>query len=142
MKSFSEYPQKNRIAIAVGFALIAIGACGLAYEYYSVGWWRRLVDDAHLVVVAAFPIALIVLAACLASTWGRKTLDSVLHSKVKRPIYASRTDRRIAGVCGGFAASRQVNSGFVRLVVLLLFVAFPLTVIVLYSIAAIVIEPE
>lgn len=142
MKSFSDYPQKNRVAIVVGSALVVAGLLGVVFEYFQVPWWHRLLDGAHIALVAAFPLSIIVLAACLASTQGRSALDAMAHPKVKRPVFTSRTDRRIAGVCGGFAASRQVKSGFVRLVVLLLFVAFPLTVVVLYVIAAFVIKPE
>ena len=142
MKSFSDYPQKNRVAIVVGFTLIVAGVLGVVFEYFQVSWWHRLIDGAHLALVAAFPFAIIILAACLASTQGRSSLDAMVHPKVKRPVFTSRTDRRIAGVCGGIAASRQVKAGFVRLIVLLLFVAFPLTVTVLYVIAAFAIKPE
>lgn len=142
MKSFSDYPQRNRIAIAVGGALVVAGVLGVVFEYFRVPWWHRLIDGAHVALVAAFPFAIIILAACLASTLGRSSLDALVHPRVKRPIFTSRTDRRIAGVCGGIAASRQVKSGFVRLIVLLLFVAFPLTVVVLYTIAALAIKPE
>lgn len=142
MKSFSDYPQKNRVAIAVGGVLVATGVFGVVFEYFQVPWWHWLIDGAHLVLVAAFPLAIIILAACLASTQGRSSLDAMVHPKVKRPVFTSRTDRRIAGVCGGIAASRQVKAGFVRLIVLLLFVAFPLTVAVLYVIAAFAIKPE
>lgn len=142
MKSFSDYPQRNRVAIVVGCALVAAGVLGVVFEYFQVPWWHRLIDGAHFVLVAAFPFAIIILAACLASAQGRSSLDAMVHPKAKRPVFTSRTDRRIAGVCGGIAASRQVKAGFVRLIVLLLFVAFPLAVIVLYVIAAFAIKPE
>ena len=67
MKSFSDYPQKNRVAIVVGLTLIVAGVLGVVFEYFQVSWWHRLIDGAHLALVAAFPFAIIILAACLAS---------------------------------------------------------------------------
>lgn len=142
MKSFSDYPRKNRIAIIAGSALILAGAYGLAREYFLVDWWHVVVDRAHYALVACFPFAIIILAACIAGPSGRKAIDEIVHSKAKRPVFASRSDRRVCGICGGFAASRQVDPGFVRLVALLLFVAFPLLAPAAYLMAAAFIEPE
>ena len=142
MKSFFDYPRKSRIMIVAGSLLLLFGICGLAYEYHSVQWWHLLVDRVHLAIVAMFPIVVILLGACLASRSGREMLDELLHPKAKRPVHRSREDRRVMGLCGGFAESRQANSSFVRLIVLLLFAAFPTTVLIVYLILTVLVDSE
>lgn len=60
-----------------------------------------------------------------------------------KKLYRSRTDKKLAGVCGGLAAYFDIDSTIIRLIVVAL-VVFAGTGLLAYIIAALVIpeEPE
>ena len=62
---------------------------------------------------------------------------------MQKKLYRSRTDKKVAGVCGGVAAYFNIDSTIVRLVFVLL-VVFAGTGLLAYLIAALVMpeEPE
>ena len=62
---------------------------------------------------------------------------------MEKKLYRSRTDKKIAGVCGGIAAYFNIDSTIIRLAVVAL-VVFGGTGLLAYLIAALVIpeEPE
>ena len=58
---------------------------------------------------------------------------------MKKKLYKSRTDRKLAGVCGGIAEYLNMDSTIVRLIVAILFFGFG-TGLLAYIIAALVME--
>lgn len=142
MKRYSDNSRMQRFLVVVGCLLIVAGIIGLLNEYLLVEWWRIIVDQARRVCHAAIPIALIVLGAYLMWTSRKGVLGNVVHPKIKASVSRSRNDRRIFGVCGGFARSRSIDSIYVRIAVLLLFVAFPAPVLFLYMLLALVFPLE
>ena len=58
---------------------------------------------------------------------------------MKKKLYKSRTDRKLAGVCGGIAEYLNMDSTIVRLIVAILVLGFG-TGILAYIIAALVME--
>lgn len=142
MRSFRDYPAKERAVIVFGWSLVLLGILGMVWEYYLVSWWHLLVDQAIRITRGLSPLAIIALVACLAGSWGRSQIACAKRHKPAGPIQASRSDRRILGVCGGFAEARQLDAAFVRTVALLLFVAFPAVVTVVYLVTGLALELE
>lgn len=58
---------------------------------------------------------------------------------MKKKLYKSRTDRKLAGVCGGIAEYLNMDSTIVRLLVAILFFGFG-TGLLAYIIAALIME--
>ena len=58
---------------------------------------------------------------------------------MKKKLYKSRTDRKLAGVCGGLAEYLNMDATIVRLIVAILFLTFG-SGLLLYIIAALVME--
>ena len=58
---------------------------------------------------------------------------------MKKKLYKSRTDRKLAGVCGGIAEYLNMDSTIVRLIIAILVLGFG-TGILAYIIAALVMD--
>ena len=134
MRSYHDYPRKNRIAIVVGTALVVAGVIGAIGSYLRVPWWHDFFDTLTTTLDYALPVALILFCAWIAVLSRKGVLPKIMHPEVKRPLVRSRSDRRVFGVCGGFAASRKIDSFYIRVGALLLLIAFPLLSILVYSI--------
>ena len=142
MKNFSDYPRRERTVIVAGIVLVCLGVLGLLNGYVAVSWWNYLLGGLVRLVRRLLPVALILLGVLV--IWGSRTgrLHNLLHQGSGSGIHRSLTDRRILGVCGGIAQSRNVDSTFVRLAIILIFVAFPLLTTVAYILLAIAMQPE
>lgn len=142
MKGFSDYPRNERSLIVAGIVLVCLGVVGLVNGYVAVSWWNFLLGNVVRAIRGLLPLALVLLGALL--IWGSRTgrLQNFLHASGGSGFHRSLTDRRILGVCGGIAQSRNVDATFVRLAVILIAIAFPLLTVVAYVILAILMQPE
>lgn len=59
-----------------------------------------------------------------------------------KKLYRSKTDRRVAGVCGGLAAYFGVDANIVRLATLFLFLVTGLVPVTMLYVAAAILVPE
>ena len=142
MRGYHDYPRRNRVAIVFGVILVLIGVGGIVNEYLAVGWWRVFIDQIRDLLAFMLPFALILLGAWLVYASRKGVLVKAVHPKEKRVFARSRSDRRVFGVCGGFAASRQVDVFYVRVAVLLLLLAFPLLTSVAYILVTVLTPSE
>lgn len=142
MRNYSDKPRSQRFLIVLGIALIIGGVVGLLNEYLLVGWWHVFVDNLRMLLHGALPIALIAFGAYLMWASRKGILSGALHPRSKIRLRRSRTDRRLCGVCGGFARSRQIDSIYVRIAVLLIALAFPFATTVVYFLVAVVVPAE
>ena len=142
MKSFSDYPRHDRTLIVAGIVFVCVGLLGLGLGYAAIGWWNFLIRTIVRVIRSLLPIALILLGVLI--IWAARTgrLHDVFQSDISAGFHRSLIDRRLLGVCGGIAQSRNVDSTIVRLAVILIFVAFPLFTVLAYVLLAIVMQPE
>lgn len=142
MKLLSDYSKGKRALIVLGIATVCLGVAGLINCYLAVAWWSFLIGGVIRIMRGLLPIALIGLGVLV--MWASRTgkLHEWLHAPAKTGVHRSLTDRRILGVCGGIAQSRDMDSMPIRLAVLFLLIAFPLFTTAAYGVAALIMQPE
>ena len=141
MKNYFDYSRGDRTLIVAGIVLVCVGILGLGRGYVAIGWWNFLIGTIVRMVRGLLPIALVLLGILI--IWASRTgrLHDVFRGGTSVGLHRSFTDKRILGVCGGIAQSRNVDSTIVRLAVILIFIAFPLLTVLAYVLLAIVMQP-
>ena len=142
MRNLFDYPRRDRFLIILGTALVCLGAVGLLNGYAAISWCNFLLSGIIRIIRGLLPFSLIALGVLV--VWALKTgrLNNVFRTSAGTPLHRSLYDRRILGVCGGIAQSRGVDGVLVRLIAVLLLVAFPLLTTIAYFLLAIIMQPE
>ncbi len=139
-KEFGELNRKMRTRAVIGILLIVCGLIGLLNSYANVDWWTAAVEGGQYASGAIAPILIICLGVYIvwAIRHGRFYVDE--RKSESNELALSRTDRRIAGVCGGIAQYFGIDSTLTRVVTLVLFLIAPLFTMVVYVVIAIVLR--
>ncbi len=142
MRNLSDFPRKDRTLIIIGLAFIVLGLLGVFSAYLSMTWWFVLINGFSHILHRLLPIALVALGIYI--IWASRTgrLHTTPHKDGSGTISRSRTDRKLLGVCGGFAQYHNLDSTVVRIIVLLLFIAFPLLISIVYIFLGFVMQSE
>lgn len=137
MKGFSHYPKSTQVAIIVGAGCVLFGIWRLFGVAFGFGWWAVIQKTIGTVLSYLWPVALICSGVYV--VWAARSgrLKGVANVDWKKPFGRSVTDRRIAGVCGGIAQFLGVDSTFVRVLAVILFVVAPPFTVLAYVAAAI-----
>ncbi len=104
-------PEKNDKTILWGALLIFVGLILFFMHNDLLNMiWRRFWDSSINLFLA---IAILGFGVYLLYT-KRSELASIMNEGTGLPLHLSKTDSKIAGVCGGIAESIQVDSTLVR----------------------------
>ena len=140
--TFKNMPPSTRIAVVVGIALIVFGLwhfIGALIPAYVV---NELVQFFNSVARFIWPIVLIVAGVFILWAVKKGKLDGLQARQTHGELRRSRTDKRLAGVCGGIAYYFGVDSAMVRIMVVILGLLFTLVVVVAYIVMIIVVPYE
>lgn len=128
---------KNEFALVVGICLTAFGIYFLLDRVFP-NFWPNISSTIHAVFNFAWPIAIIA-AGVLVIVSARK---GTLSTPAGKRLYRSKTNKKIAGICGGLAEFFAIDAVYVRIIaIVLLFVSF-FTIVLLYFIFWFVIPEE
>ena len=129
----------SQAAIVVGALLVFVGACSLAGALVPSMTFDRIVATLRRIWSIVWPCALLVAGAYI--LWAVKTgkLSNVSRPCARGQFRRSRADKRIFGVCGGIAYYFGIDATMVRIVAVILLVAFPLMVVASYVAIALII---
>ncbi len=108
----SEPPGYSRGRLWWGLALVLMGVFLWGSQYRIIYW--PIIPGVHLHSRDFVPLILVLVGGYLLLAFGRGRAAAD-KAGVKR-LYRSRSDRKIGGVCGGFADYLQVDSTMVRVV--------------------------
>ena len=128
---------RNGGALVIGIILIVFGAWELAHRLLSP-WWPSISRFLNTVAAIVWPIA-IILAGVLFIIAAKK---GVISSSSGKRLYRSRTNKRIAGVCGGLAEFFSIDPAIVRIVAIVLLVVSFMSLALLYIMLWVVIPQE
>ena len=137
MKRLSEYPARQRTMFWLGAALVALGLLGVVARWFTIDVWQVFVSALDVFFNALFPLAVIGLGAYLIWAYFNGGLKSARGSRTEN-LHRSATNTRIAGVCGGIAEYYGIDPTIVRVCVLLLFLASPPLMLLIYLLLALV----
>lgn len=135
MKRLNDYPLRQRTMFWLGAALVAIGLLGVVARWLTVDVWRVFATALGVFFSALFPLAVIALGVYLIWAYFNGGLKSAHGSRTER-LHRSQTNSRIAGVCGGIAEYYGIDPTIVRVCVLLLFLASPAFMLLIYLLLA------
>lgn len=138
MKRLNDYPARQRTMFWLGAVLVGIGLLGVVARWFTVDVWRVFVGALGVFFNALFPLAVIGLGAYLIWAYFNGGLKSA-HGNRTESLHRSATNARIAGVCGGIAEYYGIDPTIVRVCVLLLFLASPPLMLLIYLLLALVI---
>ncbi len=138
MKRLNDYPARQRTMFWLGAVLVGIGLFGVVARWFTVDVWRVFVGALGVFFNALFPLAVIGLGAYLIWAYFNGGLKSA-HGNRTESLHRSTTNARIAGVCGGIAEYYGIDPAIVRVCVLLLFLASPPLMLLIYLLLALVI---
>lgn len=127
----------SKLAVAAGVVLIVVGLASLFSAVVPADLWARIAAIAGRVWAVAWPCALVAAGAYV--LWAARTgrfsgFDSPRNGAA--PFRRSRADKRIFGVCGGIAYYFGVDSTIVRVIAVVLLVAFPPMAVISYVVVA------
>ncbi len=105
-------PAYSRGRLWWGLALVIIGVFLWGSQYRIIYW--PVIPGVHLHSRDFIPLILVLVGGYLLFVFGRKTPEST-DKKVQR-LYRSTTDRKLGGVCGGFAKLFKIDSTMVRVI--------------------------
>lgn len=142
MRALSDFPRRGRVFIIVGSVFVAVGVWGIFNAYFTVPWWFAVLNKMSHVMDRVRPVDIIALVLFLVWATRSGRLRNVFHMDDETPLSRSRTDRKILGVCGGFAQHQGLDSTVIRIAVLLLLIAFPLVTTIVYLLYAAFIQLE
>ena len=126
----------SQIAIIVGVILIAVGAWHLLGQIMPTNLLGSVFGFFRTLWGLVWPCALVAAGIYLLLSARAGKLSGFKQGCGSGPLRRSRADKRIFGVCGGIAYYFSVDSTVVRIVVALLFVAFPPMVAIAYLLIA------
>ncbi|NTU89581.1 MAG: PspC domain-containing protein [Actinobacteria bacterium] len=129
--------ERNNGALVIGIILIVFGAWELAHRLLSP-WWPSISRFLNTVAAIVWPLA-IILAGVLFIVAAKK---GVISSSSGKRLYRSRTNKRIAGVCGGLAEFFSIDPAIVRIAAIVLLVISFMSLALLYIILWVVIPQE
>lgn len=137
MNRFSHYPKSTQIAIIVGAGCVLFGVWRLFGVAFGFGWWTAIQKAIGAVFSYLWPLALICSGVYV--VWAARTgrLKGMADVDWKKPFGRSVVDKRISGVCGGIAQFLGIDSTFVRVLAVILFVIAPPFAVIAYAVAAI-----
>ena len=138
MKRLHDYPARQRTMFWLGAVLVGLGLLGVVTRWLTVDVWRVFVGALGVFFSALFPLAVIGLGAYLIWAYFNGGLKSA-HGSRTESLHRSTTNARIAGVCGGIAEYYGIDPTIVRVCVLLLFLASPPLMLLIYLLLALVI---
>ena len=138
MKRLNDYPARQRTMFWLGAVLVGIGLLGVVARWFTVDVCRVFVGALGVFFNALFPLAVIGLGAYLIWAYFNGGLKSA-HGNRTESLHRSTTNARIAGVCGGIAEYYGIDPTIVRVCVLLLFLASPPLMLLIYLLLALVI---
>ena len=138
MKRLNDYPARQRTMFWLGAVLVGIGLFGVVARWFTVDVWRVFVGALGVFFNALFPLAVIGLGAYLIWAYFNGGLKSA-HGNRTESLHRSTTNARSAGVCGGIAEYYGIDPTIVRVCVLLLFLASPPLMLLIYLLLALVI---
>ena len=130
--SFRNMQPSTRVAVLVGLALIAFGLWHFVAALIPAHLWEALVHVANSITRFVWPMVLIVAGIFILWSVRHGKFDGFADRQTHGEFMRSRTDKRLAGVCGGIAYYFGVDSAMVRIMVVILFFLFPLPVVVAY----------
>lgn len=142
MRALADYPRKGRVLIIAGSVFVAVGAWGIFNAYFTVPWWNAVLNKMSRVMDRVRPVDIVALVVFLVWATRSGRLRNVFRANGESPLSRSRTDRKIMGLCGGFAQHQGLDSTVIRIAVLLLLIAFPLFTTVIYLLLAVFIQLE
>lgn len=132
-------PISQKVLLALGAILVAVGMFGLVGAVVP-GWvWPNFVNMARAAWRFLWPLALVAAGAYL--LWAVKSgkLGRLSAASPNRSFRRSRADARILGVCGGIAYYFGIDSTIVRVMAVILLVAWPPSAIVAYLLIGLVV---
>lgn len=137
MNRFSHYPKSTQIAIIVGAGCVLFGVWRLFGVAFGFGWLTVIQKVIGAVFSYLWPLALI--CSGIYVVWAARAgrLKGVTDVDWKKPFGRSVVDKRICGVCGGIAQFFSIDSTFVRVLAVVLFVVAPPLAVLAYAAAAI-----
>lgn len=123
-------------AIVIGIVLIVVGAWSLLGALVPTASIDRIVAVVRAVWGFVWPCALLAAGAYI--LWAAKTgkLSGFKQTNPGGAFRRSRADKRLFGVCGGIAYYFGVDATVVRIVAVILLVAFPLMTAISYLVIA------
>ncbi len=129
----------SQAAIVIGILLVFIGAWSLFGALVPSMTIDRIVFELRRIWSFVWPCALLVAGAYI--LWAVKTgkLSNVAHPVSRGQFRRSRADKRIFGVCGGVAYYFGIDATMVRIVAVILLVAFPLMASISYLAIAVIV---
>lgn len=139
---FQECSSRERAWIVFGAALVVCGVVLILATYTN--WWSVFFVWLRRISRLAIPVALLGLGAYV--IWGaRQNRFDSLFSGATRPqgsLTRSKTDVRIAGVCGGIAQYFRIDSVLVRIIAVLLAIASPLFTLIAYGALTLILKQD
>jgi phage shock protein PspC (stress-responsive transcriptional regulator) len=129
--------HRNDAALIIGICLVLFGVWKLA-EHTLSPWWPHLMTFISQLASYLWPIAIIVAGVFVIIAVRKGTLSAPSGKR----LYRSRTDKKIAGVCGGLATFFSCNVTPIRIIALILLLLSFFSIIILYVILWIVIPEE
>ncbi len=139
MADYRNKSRRPKAAIVIGVVLIACGLLNLLGNVVPQHLWWQFVGALRLVWRVIWPCALV--AAGIFLLWASKTgrLAGFVSTRAHGPFRRSLADKRLLGVCGGIAYYFGVDSTVVRVIAIILFIAFPPTMTLAYLLIALVV---
>ena len=122
--------------ILIGILLVIYGAWQLAERIFAP-WWGSISRVLSAVAGIAWPVAIIVVGLLVIYA----VRQGKLHVAGQR-LMRSTSNRKIAGVCGGFAAYLGIDAVFVRIMWIVLLFASLGTALLIYLICWVIIPEE
>ena len=127
----------TQIAIVIGVILIVIGGWHLLSLMVPMNLLGNIASLIRGIWGIVWPCALVAIGGYLLYAAKSGKLSAFKQGVgLQGALRRSRADKRIFGVCGGLAYYFGIDSTVVRIVVGLLFVAFPLMVAIAYLLIA------
>ncbi len=140
---FRECSKNEQAWIVFGSILVALGAVLLLGGFAT--WWTQAFAWLRQLSRVMVPLALLVVGIYV--VWAsRKGKFSSVFDRMQagrmggEVLERSKSDTRIAGVCGGIAQYFGIDSTIVRVIAVLLGFASPLLTLLTYAILALVLR--
>lgn len=128
----------NELGLLVGICLILFGVWKLAQRVFSP-WWDVISGFFSTAIDIIWPLAIIVAGVLVLSAVRKGGFGSRTSGK---RLYRSRSNRKIAGVCGGLADYFSIDPATIRIAFLILIFISGATIIPIYLILWIVVPEE
>ncbi len=140
--SFEDMPPSTRIVVFVGVVLIGFGVCNFGMALIPTNVWNELIAFFSSVARFVWPMVLIIAGFFILWAVKKGKFDGFVERQTHGEFRRSRTDQRLAGVCGGIAYYFGVDSTMVRIMVVILTALFPLFVFVAYMVMIFLVPKE